>query len=406
LHGVGFRDVEPFPSGGERGMNVLLLLDYPRDPTANPGGPESVVQLLAERLCQEADLRLSVLTCEPGLEKALQIQRDRVLYSYIASPRPKVVTRVVRDTPRIEREIRRISPDLIHSHLARYTLPSLRTGIPTLWTVHGITLNQKSDWQGISGALRGFTYDTIDRWCLKRVRHIIEISPYVRQVFSRYTRARFHPIENPVDDRYFRIEGQPAAGRILVVGSMEPRKATLHLVEAAGILREKGIPFTLHLVGRSKDDAYYRKVITCIQEKRLGDHVKLRGVQVGERLLREYAEASVCAMASREETAPMTILEAMAAGKPVAATRVGGNPWLVREGETGFLVDYGDRATLADRLERLLRAPEDRERMGRNARAEAEQRFRPEIIARKTAEVYRSVLAETRSPKKICGHHG
>jgi len=379
-------------------MHVLLLVDYPRDPATNPGGPESVAHLLADRLSGEPDLRLSVLSCEVGLEKALQVDRGGVLCSYVPSPRPKIFTRVVRDTLRVTREIRKISPDLIHSHLAQYTLPALRTGIPTIWTVHGITLNQKSDWQGVSGALRGFTYDAIDRWCLKEIRHIIEISPYVRQAFSRYTRARFYPIENPVADRYFRIEDEPAVGRILVVGSIEPRKATLHLVEAAGILREKGIPFTLHLVGRSKDEVYYGKVLASIQERRLEDQVKLRGVHVGAGLFREYAEASVCALASREETAPMTILETMAAGKPVVATRVGGNPWLVREGETGFLVDYGDAAALAERLERLLRDPDLRTRTGRNARAEADRRFRPEVIARKTVEVYRSVLAESHSP--------
>jgi glycosyltransferase involved in cell wall biosynthesis len=69
------------------------------------------------------------------------------------------------------------------------------------------------------------------------------------------------------------------------------------------------------------------------------------------------------------------IAEAMAYGKPVVATRVGGIPELIEDGGSGFLVDRGDAAGMADRILRLLGDPAMRERMGRAGRAAVEVRF-------------------------------
>ena len=373
-------------------MRILFLTDYPEDPSTNPGGLEAVSVILAERLSMHPDVEISVLTCEPGLREERMIEKDGIKRLYIPSPQPKILTRVVRDTPRIARKIREIAPDIVHSHLSRYTYAALRTDLPVIWTVHGITLNQKADWQGISGRIRGLIYDTVDRSCLKRIGHIIEISPYVHEVFSSYTDARFYTIENPVDDRFFQIEDRQEEGRILTVGSIEPRKGTLMLLETALLLRNRGVDFTLHIVGQSKDDVYFNKMEQYVKENRLGKRVKFLGVRIGEELAEEYAEAALCVLCSREETAPITILEAMAAGKAMVATSVGGNPWLIKQGETGFLVEYPNSADMAQRMETLLKEKALRVKIGREARKEAERRFHPEIITKKTIQAYKKIL--------------
>jgi glycosyltransferase involved in cell wall biosynthesis len=72
---------------------------------------------------------------------------------------------------------------------------------------------------------------------------------------------------------------------------------------------------------------------------------------------------------------------------------VGGVPHLVRDGENGFLVPHGDPAALAERMVRVLRDPELRERLGSAGRRLAEERFRVESVCRRTLDVYREVLA-------------
>ena len=87
----------------------------------------------------------------------------------------------------------------------------------------------------------------------------------------------------------------------------------------------------------------------------------------------------------------MVVLEAMAAGVPVAAARVGGVPDLVRHGETGLLFDPLRGEAMANAMEQLVRGV-DASIVAR-AQSEARQRFHPEVIAARHLEIYREVLS-------------
>lgn len=90
----------------------------------------------------------------------------------------------------------------------------------------------------------------------------------------------------------------------------------------------------------------------------------------------------------------MVIEQAMAAGKAVVATRVGGVPYLVSHGRTGLLVEHGDIAGLAEAIILLLTNDGLRARIGVQAKEEASRRFRAEVVARQTYDVYRKILEE------------
>jgi len=97
-----------------------------------------------------------------------------------------------------------------------------------------------------------------------------------------------------------------------------------------------------------------------------------------------YAEADICVVPSIwEEPFGLTAVEAMAVGRPVCASRVGGLQRIIRDGETGFLFDRGDAAALAERLSRLLDDADLRQRMGRRGRAVVEAEYDwPRVIER------------------------
>jgi glycosyltransferase involved in cell wall biosynthesis len=99
-------------------------------------------------------------------------------------------------------------------------------------------------------------------------------------------------------------------------------------------------------------------------------------------LLRLYSECDAFVLPTRADCLPLVCLESLAAGLPLVATRVGGIPDCVREGQTGHLVDPDDAQGLGDVLEALALDPGRRERMSRAARAEAEQRFDARTTAR------------------------
>ncbi len=101
---------------------------------------------------------------------------------------------------------------------------------------------------------------------------------------------------------------------------------------------------------------------------------------------------------------PITILEAMAAGKPVVATAIGGiPPEVVREGESGFLTPPGESGRLAEAVIRLLETPILARAMGEAGRAWVERAVTLEQEAKQTCALYRQVLAA--SPSGSAGRH-
>jgi len=96
---------------------------------------------------------------------------------------------------------------------------------------------------------------------------------------------------------------------------------------------------------------------------------------------------------SRAENFPIAILEAMASGLPVVATRVGGVPELVADGESGLLVDPGDPRQLAAAIDRFAADPELRRALGEHGARRAAERFDPEQIAGRMVELYERLHA-------------
>ncbi|MFW6193864.1 MAG: glycosyltransferase, partial [Gemmatimonadota bacterium] len=99
-------------------------------------------------------------------------------------------------------------------------------------------------------------------------------------------------------------------------------------------------------------------------------------------------------LSSVSEAASLSILEAMAVGLPVVATRVGGNPEVVVEGETGHLVPPGDLEAFADRVVELLRRPDLRRRMGEAGRRRVRTEFHLDRVADRYLRLYGELVGE------------
>jgi glycosyltransferase involved in cell wall biosynthesis len=145
--------------------------------------------------------------------------------------------------------------------------------------------------------------------------------------------------------------------------------------------------FRLVLVGEGPERG---RIEALVRELGLGGNVVLAG-SVGQAsgLLRNF-QFSV--LASVQESFPNAVVESMAAGVPVVATRVGGVPELVREEVDGLLVPAGEPGALAAAMLRLLREPELAERMGRAARERIRESFSIEKMVRETEDLYLSLL--------------
>jgi glycosyltransferase involved in cell wall biosynthesis len=106
-----------------------------------------------------------------------------------------------------------------------------------------------------------------------------------------------------------------------------------------------------------------------------------------------YAAFDALVLASGNEGTPVSAIEALAAGRPVVATRVGGVPDVIRDGEDGFLVEAGATDDLAERLARLARDPALRERMGKQGRERVLPRYAVDRLVDDVDRLYRSLLS-------------
>lgn len=212
--------------------------------------------------------------------------------------------------------------------------------------------------------------------------------------------GQFAPVERETARR--RI-GLPTDGLVVAyVGRMLPRKDVRNLLRAMARLRERHPAVaqpTLLLVGgeTTEPDPVATPEIGVLM--RLSEELALRGSTrfVGKRqpeTLRDYySAADVVVTTPWYEPFGLTPLEAMACGRPVIGSSVGGITFTVKDGETGYLVPPRDPDALAARLADLLTHAEVRRRMGRAARERVERDFTWPTVAQRTASLYDQVLA-------------
>jgi glycosyltransferase involved in cell wall biosynthesis len=166
----------------------------------------------------------------------------------------------------------------------------------------------------------------------------------------------------------------------LVVGgaSLTEQKGLTHLVAACARLRDRGIAVRCLIIGEGPERARLEEQIRTLG---LVDRVTLTGQLAHREVIRHLREAAVFAHPSVVERRgamdgiPNTILEALAVQAPVVATRLSGIPEVVRDGETGFLVEPGDADGLADALARFLADPAFGQRLAAAGRVLVLERF-------------------------------
>lgn len=166
--------------------------------------------------------------------------------------------------------------------------------------------------------------------------------------------------------------------QILCIAAYREVKGHRILIDACALLRERGIDFHCRLIGYGPEEG---AIVRQIQHRGLTEQVLVEGAQPRPAVVQGLGEADVLVLSSIQtrdgsrEGIPVALMEGMACGLPVVASRISGIPELVEEGVSGLLFEPGHTIKMADALEQLARDPELRARMGRAARARVEESF-------------------------------
>ncbi len=196
-------------------------------------------------------------------------------------------------------------------------------------------------------------------------------------------------ILNGVDQEFCQSpRGAPSGPpMILSVGRLEPAKDQNTLIEAFRLVAADHPEAQLWLVGNG---SRRENLISQAARYDLAGRVQVFAGRPNLRPL--FQEASVFALSSWEEGLPNVVLEAMVAGLPVVATRVGGLPEVVRPGRTGWLVPPGDVPALAAALSHLLSDPATSQAFGRAGREQAARDFSLASMVRSHEEIFMSLV--------------
>lgn len=308
---------------------------------------------------------------------------------------------------RLARLIRELRPEILHTHTAKAgavgRIAALVAGEArpriVVHTFHGHVL------RGYFGPARTLLFRWLERVLARRTTRLVAVSPQVRDdlvALGIAPAGKFEVVRLGIElgERLSGDAGREEIRALLGipperfvvgwVGRMTGVKRTDDVLESLRLLREQGVDAALLMVGDGPDR----------------DHVEERASQLGivrhcfflgyqEDVSGWYRAFDAMILPSANEGTPVVVIEALAAGCPVVATRVGGVPDVLHDGVDGFLVPPGDTEAIAARLGELARDPALRARMGEAGRTSVPPRYAVERLVDDVDRLYRTLLAET-----------
>lgn len=317
-----------------------------------------------------------------------------------------------------------IPTNLKHSWVARAQVPAFLIGfwwrairvsrrcslIHCQWTISGLVaflatrMHRRplvlsvrgSDIHLMQGGVAGFLNRKIYSWMDIIIAVSRDIATRLQQ--AGVDAAKIRVVENGVDGRFHPRDREATRRRldlpsgdfvILFVGLLVPVKGVDILLEALGLMSHRA--FRCVLVG---DGQLRMGLQEQVREAGMSDRVLFAGLRPSDEIPLWMCAADVLVLPSRSEGRPNVVLEAQASGVPVVATRVGGTPELVEDGQTGLLIEAENPSELASALGRLADDEGFRQELGSSARAHIERSgLTWERSASKVKAIYEEVLS-------------
>lgn len=347
------------------------------------GGPETVLQVIAEELDRERFPPALALLARPG--EAL----PAVLADVAARlPTARLDWHGLPAAPLAARRLARLVSThpgaILHTHdmranLLAWIIRRVRR-VPWIAHVHG--------WLGATHSGRHRLFEEIDRRLVRAADLVLVGSTQMREEVSRAGARRVDIVTNgiPPADRgacaeeaaAIRARVAPSGSLVAgVLGRLHPGKGQALLIEALAGLRERGVDITALLVGTGPAEAEYRALA-----QRLGveAHVHFAGLVPD---VRPWLGAmDMLCVPSLKDSMPMSAMEGMSMAVPLIVSRTGELPVAIQDGRSGLVVEIGSAASLAAAMERLACSPEERARFGAAGRQRLIDHYSPAAMLR------------------------
>lgn len=387
-----FVDANSPPPGAVTTVRVLHVING-----EHYSGAERVQDLLALEL-PRLGFEVGFACVKPG--RFPHVRNSKLCPLYECPMRSVIDFGCVR---RLTELIRSENYALVHAHTPRSlwvgSLAADRAGVPLVYHVHSPTARDSTR------RLRNFVNATLEKWCLRHAARLIAVSPSLRELMCETgfaaERVTYVPNGVPVattsssslrQTERTSPRAHPTDGWVLGMAALfRPRKGVEVLLEALAELRGRGCDVRLRAVGPFETPEYEAAVKSLACRLGVGEVITWTGFVSDVQA--ELAQIDLFVLPSLfGEGLPMVVLESMAAGVPVVASRVEGVPEAIRHGEEGLLCEPGSAARLADAIEQVITDQHDYAAMSGKAIERHAERFSAQAMAAGVARVYREVL--------------
>ena len=301
----------------------------------------------------------------------------------------------LRGIQRLAKLIKEEKVDIVHSHMYRANIPSLIAGRLAKVPVKIVQIHNIEDWKG----RREWVMERLFfRWADKIVGVSKAVLDYERRfvklpkdkTFVLYNGINLKEFEECEVDKKLKLNlGIPERVKVVgLVARLHPDKGQDIILDIAKDIREKIGEVYFLFIGSGE---YGEKLKERVRKEGLENCVIFTGGVKDIR--RYYSLMDISVLPSRIEGFSNVILESFASGIPVIATRTGGNPEVIEDGKNGFLIDYGDKEELKEKIIKLLQDDDLRRKMGERGRKEV-KKFSLERMVEETEKLYEDSLRE------------
>ena len=365
-----------------RDEDVLLIVRVPP-----PYGGGEAVGALLERLFTG---RFGILAFRrPSHQKASQgrLSAGNLLFGLRYAGRSTI--RIAKDRPRV-----------VYLDIPKDTTAFLRSSVVVL-VARSLRVRVVGDLAGADFVfLRGsWLVRRYGRWVLGSIDAIRVLGESVVATLRAHGLENTVVISNGIEDP--RTPEADAGGvrfdakrEFLYVGKIARAKGIATLVEFVDTFRDNGQPFCLHVVGEWENEQTRTEIEDEVRGRGLEDLVVFHGRLVGDAKWRVYARAHLLLHPTHWDGQPVTILEALAFGLPVVATRIGAIPDTISTGDEGYLMADSSPAELRAGVLEIMRDEQTYDGYRSRARASFEQRFTQAVFGQRMAGLLRSTAAE------------
>jgi len=290
--------------------------------------------------------------------------------------------------------------DVIHTHgnLSSLLLSYAKKNIPLVYTVHD-NPPYSCQYSSLQETLiRHTAFNFIDSKTWRHADHIIAVCKALRdEIMERKVpSAKISVISNGIDDEFLRESNVKKSSAVLrekygitghyclYVGRLIPRKGLDYLLYAL----KKVCDVKCAIVGEGPQREHLFSLTRTLE---LQDRVIFTGYAPKEDLKHFYAAADFFVLPSLAEGLPLVVLEALATGTPIIASKVAGIPDIIQEGYNGLIVPPKDVELLAAAIQKLAYTPDIQKKMSAHARQTVSQEFSWKSIAKEVLRVYEKV---------------